>query len=110
MQYDWEGAGRRPVQALLRASTPRPSCVTSGNRPLGMPRQAAHNRTMSWPSRVGLSLAVLVGGSALVTTAFAAAIGHHEALHAQLCHEVHHLAAAEPLFRATLTFIGFDPA
>lgn len=65
---------------------------------------------MPWPSRIGLSLAVFAGGFGFVTAALAAAVGHHEALHAELCHEVGHFTAAESVVRATLNLIGLHLA
>ncbi|MCF6370687.1 hypothetical protein [Rhizobium halophilum] len=73
-------------------------------------KAAEPSQTVSWPRKIVLVLAILVGGSTLVTTALAAAVGHHAALHAQFCQEIDHSANLELFVRAALGFVALDPS
>ncbi|MCJ8520486.1 hypothetical protein ABID21_003647 [Pseudorhizobium tarimense] len=106
MQYDWAGASWRRTPTIVRMVDSSRFCsITHRDNGGLMMQPAEHSRTMSWPAKISVGLAVLVGGSALVATALAAAIGHHEALHAQFCHEVDLFAPVEPFVRAALNSI-----
>ncbi len=69
--------------------------------------QPANSET--WLRCVFLNLTFFVGASALVVTGLAAAAAEQATLHAQFCHEVNHLPAAETLIRATLASVDLDP-
>ncbi|HEV7433895.1 MAG TPA: hypothetical protein VGO22_03330 [Pseudorhizobium sp.] len=75
-----------------------------------MIRSAALLQTVSWPRRFVLTLAILVGGTALVTTAAAAILTQHEALHAQFCHEIDYSTEVELFVRAALGLVAPDPS
>ncbi len=111
MQYDWTGAGRRKIQAITATDdTQRYWSLTSVNAETAVTQTSKHPHILSWSKRIIFGLAVFLGCSAVVTTALAAAVSQHEMLHTQFCHDVHHLAAAEPLLRAGLALVGLDPA
>jgi hypothetical protein len=110
MQYDWNGFRARGVRAPTHVVEPPRYCSnTSGSR-VRMMQPSKPTQKASWPRKIVLVLAVFLGGSTLVTTALAAAVGHHEALHAQFCHEVNHLDMMGPFIRGALSFMVADPS